>query len=81
MSDDITLVIQPRAPVEDIVLVLEEAGHSAEYYSGEYEVTPSWQEQILATEAKTMREDVTVHSIPVEITINQSGGNTVTIGG
>lgn len=48
-------------------------------YTGEYEVTPTSSEQVLATRSKTMANDVTVHSIPYLETSNESGGYTVSI--
>lgn len=50
-------------------------------YEGSYEVTPSFDEQVLATRSKTMRDDVTVHEIPVHRVSNPAGGVTVSIGG
>ena len=52
----------------------------ADIYEGEYDVTPSFNAQTLATKGLAMREDVTVHPIGVSITENLSGGNTVYIG-
>lgn len=52
-----------------------------EPYEGPYEVTPKFLDQILATKDKNMKQDVTVHTIPVARVSNPDGGNTVTIGG
>ena len=49
-------------------------------YTGEYEVTPHFEEQILLTNGKKMNDDVTVHQIPVVRTSNPYGGQTVLIG-
>ena len=49
-------------------------------YTGEYEVTPTFDEQTLYTMGKTMSDDVTVHQIPVVRTTNPYGGQTVLIG-
>ena len=49
-------------------------------YEGPYEVTPRLTEQVLETIHKTMRDDVTVHEIPVVMTSNVYGGKTVVIG-
>ena len=54
---------------------------SGEPYTGEYEVTPKFEEQILATSNKTLSNDVTIHEIYVSKTSNPSGGYTVYIGG
>lgn len=51
-----------------------------ETYSGGYVVTPSFVEQVLDTDRKKMKEDVTVLEIPVSTVSNQWGGETVTIG-
>ena len=85
--DKLTLSIQPRAPVglgiegtKPLGLILEQ-GHSIDWYAGSYECIPTMYEQGLATKDKMMRDDVTVHAIPVEQVSNTSGGYTVTIGG
>ena len=48
-------------------------------YTGSYDSTPSWDEQVLATRAKTMADDVTVHSITKLEVGNAAGGLTLTI--
>ena len=75
----LTLSIQPRAPVgldiesrKELSLELEN-GHSVDWYSGSYEVTPTRQEQSLPTRSKVMREDVVVHEIPWFETANPYG--------
>ena len=75
---ELRLNIQPRAPV---IRLRIEQGHSVDWYKGEVEVTPKFEQQSLPTKDKTMRENIVVTEIPVEITINESGGNTITIGG
>lgn len=50
------------------------------YYDGEYEITPSLDEQTLETANKTMLDDVTVHQIQITRTSNPEGGLTVLIG-
>ena len=74
------LALQVRADTQPLALTIRQ-GHSIDWYTGSYEVTPTFFEQTLPTEDKTMREDVAVHAIPVEVVTNPSGGNTVTIGG
>ncbi len=59
-------------------IIINEGG---EYYTGEYEVDPTFEEQILQTQDKMMLEDVTVHAIEVSRVSNPSGGKTVYIGG
>lgn len=48
-------------------------------YTGSYESTPSWDEQVMATRAKTMAEDFTVHRITKLEVGNAAGGLTLTI--
>lgn len=50
-------------------------------YEGPYEVDPSFETQMLETNAKIMADDVTVHPIMVSKTTNLAGGITVYIGG
>ena len=50
-----------------------------EVYDGDYEVTPTNNEQILHTKHKKMEDDVTVHKTPYSEVSNEYGGYTVTI--
>ena len=50
------------------------------YYEGEYEVTPSIEEQVLETNRRYMKDDVTVKEIPYAEVTNLANGITVTIG-
>jgi len=52
----------------------------ADYYDGEYEVTPRLEDQVLPTRALAMRDDLTVKEIPVTYTSNIFDGKTVVIG-
>lgn len=52
----------------------------ANQYTGDYEVTPRLYLQTLATNGKSMRNDVTVYEIPVVSTTNPHGGQTILIG-
>lgn len=54
---------------------------SSEQYTGETEVTPSFEEQTLKTKGLVMPKDVTVKAISVSKTPNKAGGNTLYIGG
>lgn len=54
--------------------------HEADWYEGVYDVTPKITEQTMPTKDKTMREDVTIFSIPYAETTNIGGGYTATIG-
>lgn len=51
-----------------------------DYYEGDYNVTPHFSEQVLETEDKVMRDDVTILEIPVVRTSNPYGGDTIVIG-
>ena len=50
------------------------------YYDGVYKVDPRKVEQTLATENKSMRDDVVIHPIFYAETSNVSGGLTAVIG-
>lgn len=56
------------------------SGH-ADYYEGEYVVTPGVYYKQLPTKGKTMRENLTMRAIPYSETANTAGGSTVYIGG
>lgn len=50
-------------------------------YEGEYEVTPKvYEDTVLATKSKTMRDDVRVRKIPQYEVTNESGGMTLILG-
>lgn len=51
-----------------------------ESYEGSYSVTPQVEQQILDTELKYMKDDLTVKAIPYYATSNLSGGETIYIG-
>ena len=51
------------------------------WYEGEYEVTPKWEDIVINTKQKSMRDDVTVTEIPYLEVENPQGGVTVVIGG
>lgn len=54
----------------------------AEYYTGEYEVTPQARSNVvLDTSGKLMTDNVTVLEIPYYETTNPAGGYTAIIGG
>ena len=48
-------------------------GPTYDHYEGPYDVTPKVTEQSLATRAKLMDDDVTVHEIPYAETSNLHG--------
>lgn len=51
-----------------------------EYYSGDYKVTPTIENQILKTKDKLMVNDFTVNAIPYSEVSNLAGGKTAAIG-
>ena len=51
-----------------------------DYYDGEYVITPKDFDQILETEEKAMRDDVTVLAVPYTEVDNPYGGVTCIIG-
>ena len=55
-------------------------GGGNERYEGDYEITPTFETQVLDTAHKVLEDDISVSPIPVERFINQWGGETVIIG-
>lgn len=55
-------------------------GSGNERYEGDYEITPTFETQVLDTAHKVLEDDISVSPIPVERFINQWGGETVIIG-
>lgn len=51
------------------------------FYGGNYEVTPTIDEQVVSTKNKTLLDNLKINGIPVQEEINSTGGKTVTIGG
>jgi hypothetical protein len=60
-------------------LQIVEVQKDAEYYAGEYEVTPKVDAQTLPTKNKLMSADLTVKGVPIYETSNNAGGKTVYI--
>lgn len=52
----------------------------SEEYDGEYKVTPKTTDQVLQTENKMMKQDLTILAIPFYSVSNEVGGNTIYIG-
>lgn len=50
-------------------------------YEGDYQVRPTWFNQILTTRGKRMTDDVLIYDIPLSETSNDAGGLTLNIGG
>lgn len=76
--EDLILVLDGEEELE-LVLSSDALAYNPTY-SGDYEVTPSFTEQVLETSGMLMTDDVTVHEIPVTQTTNEYGGKTVVIG-
>lgn len=55
--------------------------HTADWYGGDYEITPTIEGKTYPTKDKTMREDLTMKAIPFAEVSNPQGGYTVNIGG
>lgn len=51
-----------------------------EFYKGDYQVKPTFENQTLKTKNMAMKDDVEIKPISVTKVSNQSGGNTVIIG-
>ena len=68
----------PHLHVGEAIYIIEDHG---EVYDGPYEVSPTFEDQILHTEKKYMEDNVIVDAIEVSRTSNPSGGKTVYIGG
>ena len=78
-DSDLVLALDDNA---DMILV-DDVPHAEHYdeYDGRYEVTPVlYVNQVLGTNNKLMRNNVTVKPIPVVITSNPYNGKTVVIG-
>lgn len=58
---------------------IQEVIVNAEMYKGRYEITPKLEEQVLDTKNKTLNRDMTIKSIPIHETTNESGGLTLYI--
>lgn len=49
-------------------------------YEGQYEVKPTFTVQTLSTKGAILEDDITVHQISINKTVNNAGGNTIVIG-
>lgn len=50
-------------------------------YEGDYNITPTFEKQTLPTDNRILTENMTVEAIRVVKVSNESGGNTIIIGG
>lgn len=63
------------------MLIIDKSTTPHEEYTGPYEVDASFHyEKVLETDGKLMKDNVTVHTIPVYSVSNPYGGRTITIG-
>ena len=81
-TPDIELSLSQTAVKLDFgaIQVVEIGGSDTEQYTGEYEVTPKFECQMLPTAKRLLQKDVTVRAIPVYQTSNNAGGKTIIIG-
>ena len=79
MSNSLTGSVVPRGSVGGTIGMAKTK--PLPWYEGEYEVTPKWEDIVLETKQKSMRDDVTVTEIPYLEAENPQGGVTVVIGG
>lgn len=78
MGSDIVFDLAERDALEFNFDVAVQAG--GEPYTGEYEVTPNFEVQELATKDKQMKDNVRIQPIPVHKIPNSTGGITLIIG-
>lgn len=60
---------------------LEHASIEHETYDGSYDIDLPEGEQVLSTKDKLLTDDITIHGLSYTEEINETGGQTVTIGG
>ena len=81
IDDEIIATVEDNSEVfdaeTDVVVVHSEV---LPYYTGEYEVDPTFSSHTLETKNKSMSDDVTINAIAVQSVTNPSGGNTIFIG-
>lgn len=72
---DLNMVLEKVTIITDII------GADVEEYKGSCQIVPKFEEQVLPTCKKVLRDDVVIKEIPITKVSNTSGGNTVIIGG
>ena len=70
-------IIFPEGFINEIRSIVS----NADFWDGNYEITPSIISQNLDTRGKTMRDDLLINKIPYYEVSNNSFGRTVYIGG
>ncbi len=53
----------------------------SEEYSEDYEIETSFEDQVISTKGKYLRNNITIKKVPVSTVGNDSGGYTLNIGG
>lgn len=81
MNRDIDLLINLQPTEIELELQVSQESGKWEEYKGSYNVIPNWNEQVLETKNKVLKDNVTVDEIPKYKTENLGGGYTVIIGG
>lgn len=74
-------VVSPEEVGFELGEKIEISKGDAERYDGTYTVMPSFELQQLQTKYKFLEDDVKIVPIMVSRTTNQTGGNTIYIGG
>lgn len=69
---DVTETSSIDVDIKDVVYI-KGSGGDYDFYTGKYKVTPSNQNQILKTQDKVMRDNVTVSKIPTYEVSNEFG--------
>lgn len=67
--------------IDAMTEVLSKISLGTTYYSGPYTVTPTIDDQSLATQGYTMNDNLTIKAIPTYEVSNQQQGTTFIIGG
>lgn len=76
---DMSLDLTPMSGEFGVFSIIQTSDYP--FYDGVTDVDPTFDQQILDTSNKTLKDDIEVHPIAVSKTTNVSGGNTVYIGG
>ena len=78
-SQNIQMAVNRDSP--EIRFKIDKGSTPLDPYEGEYEFTPIlYDERVLNTAQKAMRQDVILHPITIQEVSNPKGGRTVTIG-
>jgi len=80
-SNDIDIGLEFNNSIEltDMFDITTAVGGKYPEYTGATEIIPTVEDQVLATEKKSLESDITVKKVPTYETSNPSGGYTFTI--